>query len=380
MHDFKPLHTPTNIMTGAGPLPVEGYGTCMVKDEHSNETFVLRNVMFVPSSPVNIYSTTQLNLEGGSFSTTPSCARLTDLSGRTLKSKKHYKGIYLFSAIYPEHTMFASMNDYDTWHKRLGHPSHDALKRMISLKCVDGLIIEDTSPPSECIGCITGKFKRSPFPRDLKPYNPLDLLHTDISGDYPAALNGHRFFTTLRDHSTGYTLVHTHAHKSEAAEFLKTSILKLERDTGLKVKAVRSDRGSEYTSTHMQEWFKAHNIDQQLTTVESSASNGVAERVNLTLMNRVRATLVESNQPRLLWPWALKHVAHALNFIPATTSSKTPHELLYGTPPDVSHLHAFGAAVAAWTPTQNRADKLVPRADLCRFVGYSNSTKIFQVR
>lgn len=380
MHDFKPSTVPMHVMTGAGPLPVEGYGTCIIRDTHTNEPFVLNHVMYVPSCPLNIYSTTVLNQEGGSFLTTKTAARLTDLSGRTLTSHKTYRGIFLLNGEYPNQTAFASIdNDLTTWHKRLGHVGFDALHRMRTLKCVNGMMVEDENPPPECIACITGKFKRSPFYLDTKTYQPLELLHSDISGDYPVALNGHRWFTTLRDHATGYTLVTSHSHKHEAAQFVQSSILKLQADTKLKVRYLRSDRGSEYMSSSMQEWLKAQGIEHQPTPIESSASNGVAERVNLTLMNRVRATLVDSNQPRLLWPWALHHVAHAMNFIPSASQTKTPFELLFGTLPDISHLHAFGASVAAWKPLSKRSDKLEPRAHLGYFVGYTQSSKIFQV-
>ena len=381
LHDFTPSDGSQTVMTGAGPLPIAGYGTCLVKDAHSNQTFTLHNVMYVPSCPVNIYSTTQLNREGGTFTTTSTQAKLTDRHGRTLTSRMHYRHIYLLNGVYPSHSAFAtSHNDLETWHRRLGHVGYESLHRMRTLHCVDGLIVEaDPSPPPECTACVTGKFKRSPFPTDTKTYRPLQLVHSDICGDFPVALNGHRWFTTVRDKATGYTLVHTHAHKHEAAHFVQTSILKLERKTGLKVQCLRTDRGSEYMSNEMQLWLKSKGIEHQPTPIESSATNGVAERVNLTLMDRVRATLADTNQPRLLWPWALQHVAHALNFIPSATQSKTPHELLFGTPPDVSHLHAFGAAVAAWKPLQKRADKLEPRADLGRFVGYTSSSKIYQV-
>jgi transposase InsO family protein len=398
MHDFTPTpNENASILTGAGPLPVEGRGTCIVIDPSTNLTFTLHNCLYVPSSPLNIYSTTQLNEEGGTFLTTKTHAILTDRAGRTIITSKHYRHLYLLQGVYPDttETLEVQMNAYfnanlniptpdepadaSIWHKRFGHPARNTLQRIKALKCVNGMMVESDLTPHQCLGCVTGKFRRSPFPSDEKLYKPLELVHSDISGDYPRALNGHRYFTTLRDHATGFTLVATHAHKHEAADFLKNSILKLERETQLKVKSLRTDRGSEYMSKKTQQWLRDQGITHLLTTVESSASNGVAERVNLTLMNRVRATLVETNQPRLLWPWALQHVAHASNFIPSSTQRITPHELLYGTAPDVSHLRAFGAAVATWTPTSRRVDKLVPTADVGRFMGYTASKRIHQV-
>lgn len=381
MHDLSPAPPGHEIMTGAGALPVEGYGTCIVTDSRGKHAFTLKHVMFVPTCPVNIYSTTQFNKEGGTFCANPTEATLTTPLRANLSTTRNYQGIYLLKGVCPPNLAFATSNaSIDIWHRRFGHAGHKALGRITTLKCVDGMSVNDDDEAHECIGCLTGKFKRKPFPSDNKTYAPLELLHSDIAGDFPVSLNGHRFFSTVRDHATGFTLVETHKKKSEAADFVKNTITKLERETGLKVKSLRTDRGSEYMSNQMQGWLKSKGIEHQPTPVESSASNGVAERVNLTLMERVRATLVETNQPRLLWPWCLQHVAHAHNFIPASGKSKTPYELLYNVPPNVSHLITFGAAVASWKPLQQRNDKLEPRANLGRFVGYTNSPKIYQVR
>ena len=132
--------------------------------------------------------------------------------------------------------------------------------------------------------------------------------------------------------------------------------------------------------TQLKTWLNEKGIKHEVTTPESSQSNGVAERVILTIMNRLRATLVSSNQPRLLWPWLVNHIVEAMNYVPSTEESKTPHELLFGTKPSVSHLVPFGTAVASWKSNSSRVDKLVPRAKLGRVVGYHpQSTSMYQV-
>lgn len=378
-HSYTPLDTPQHILTGAGPLPITGYGTCVVQDQDGH-ALTLHQVMHVPNCPVNIYSTSKLNAEGGSFTATNLFARIITHLGLILTTFLHFRRIYLLNGVYPTHSVFASIaNDWHTWHKRLGHPSYDSIKRMRTLKCANGLIVESDDPPSECPACVAGKMSRTPFHTDTKHYLPLDLVHSDICGPFPVALNGHRYFTTVRDKATGYSLVKTHTLKSESFGIVKDLIIKLQRTSGLRVKTLRSDRGSEFMSHNMQAWLRDNGIEHQPTPIESSNTNGVAERLNRTIMDRVRATLLESNQPRHLWPWAVEHVSHALNFIPSSSRTLTPHELLLGYPPDVSHLHSFGAAVAAWKPTQRRSDKLEPRADLGRFVGYTPSRKIYQV-
>ena len=97
-------------------------------------------------------------------------------------------------------------------------------------------------------------------------------------------------------------------------------------------------------------------------------------------MDRLRATLAETNQPRLLWPWAVQHIVTAMNFIPFNHATKTPHEAMFGSKPSVNFLKAFGAKVVAWVPTQQQPDKLSPRGVEGRLVGYADdSTSMYKV-
>jgi len=69
--ELEPLPSGRNdhIMTGAGPLPAEGYGTVLVQDDRE-QAYMMKNVMYVPKSPVNLFSTTKFNQENGKFCTT----------------------------------------------------------------------------------------------------------------------------------------------------------------------------------------------------------------------------------------------------------------------------------------------------------------------
>ncbi|CAI7769801.1 unnamed protein product [Closterium sp. NIES-54] len=65
----------------------------------------------------------------------------------------------------------------------------------------------------------------------------------------------------------------------------------VERESGKRVKAIRSDRGGEFLGAEFRSWLKRHGIKQQLTTAYTSQSNGVAERVNRTIIEGGRTIL-----------------------------------------------------------------------------------------
>ena len=98
-------------------------------------------------------------------------------------------------------------------------------------------------------------------------------------------------------------------------------------------------------------------------------------------MDRVRATLIDSNQPRLLWPWIVTHVVTAMNFIPyAARPNTTPHQDMFTIKPDISFLRPFGCKVVAHIPSQSQPDKLSARGAEGRLVGYvPGSTSMYQV-
>ena len=111
-------------MTGAGPLSALGYGSVKVMDDNGTP-YEMHNVMYLPSSPVNLFSTIKLNQEGGKFLTTPSHATLFTKTS-TLHTTKAYKGIFSLSLFSPhEFHAVSQANNFgatlEQWHSRLGH-------------------------------------------------------------------------------------------------------------------------------------------------------------------------------------------------------------------------------------------------------------------
>jgi len=154
----------------------------------------------------------------------------------------------------------------------------------------------------------------------------------------------------------------------------------MEKISNKRVKYFRCDRGKEFLNTNLTPWLEAKGISVEPTCVESNASNGVAERAHRTIFDRVRATLVATNQPRLLWPLIVDHVVVAMNVIPFR-NNQSPHELIFGRKPSVSNLRPFGAKAVTWIPEQQRSDKLQPRGQEGYHVGYvPNSTSLYKVR
>jgi len=75
--------------------------------------------------------------------------------------------------------------------------------------------------------------------------------------------------------------------KSKVAQHLHTFVAQVELETGQKLKVLRSDGGGEYTAREVQSFLKEKGIKHKLTTADTLQHNGVAERMNRTLVDSV---------------------------------------------------------------------------------------------
>ena len=65
----------------------------------------------------------------------------------------------------------------------------------------------------------------------------------------------------------------------------------VEKESGKKIKALRSDNGGEYFSQEFKEFYAVEGIKCELTTPHNPKQNGVAERKGKTIVGAARAML-----------------------------------------------------------------------------------------
>ncbi|KAI3435604.1 hypothetical protein D9Q98_001667 [Chlorella vulgaris] len=116
----------------------------------------------------------------------------------------------------------------------------------------------------------------------------------------------------------------------------------------------------------------------QTTNRYTPEQNGAAERLNRTLIEKVRPMLAESGLPKSMWAEAVVTASYIRNRSPVKGRELTPWELFYGSKPDVSHLRTFGARAYALTPKQLR-NKLESVSQPGRFIGYPSGTKGYKI-
>ena len=202
---------------------------------------------------------------------------------------------------------------------------------------------------------------------------PLELVHTDVCGPINVqARGGYEYFVTFTDDYSRYGYIYLMRQKSETFTKFREYKAEAEKQLGLHIKELRSDRGGEYLSGEFKSYLTQEGIVSQLSAPGTPQQNGVAERRNRTLQDMVRSMLSYSSLPISFWGYAIETAMYLLNLVPSKTVPKTPTELWKGRKPSLSHIRIWGAPAHVLRKDPN---KLESRTEVCMFVGYPKGTR-----
>ena len=273
-----------------------------------------------------------------------------------------------------------------TWHKRLGHAMVRSIEKLANSSMVTGMRVlsdeesgEKKEHKTHCIPCLKGKTTREPISKKSTVENPkvLHRVFSDVCG--PLDIEGYqkcRYFVTLIDGYSHYMRVQPIRSKDEAPRVLMDWMTRSEVETGEKVNQLRTDGGGEYMGAEFQTYLKRKGVHHEVTNAGTPQENGVAERMNRTILEMTRSMLLESALPKSYWTFAVSYTQEVLNRLPsrALTMDITPYEAYFGKKPSVEHLRIFGCSTYVHIPDDKRG-KLDPKAVEGVFVGVPRNRK-----
>nr|GEW09236.1 retrotransposon protein, putative, Ty1-copia subclass [Tanacetum cinerariifolium] len=109
------------------------------------------------------------------------------------------------------------------------------------------------------------------------------------------------------------------------------------------VKKIRIDNGLEFFNQEFEQLCIESGIARHLTVVEMPQPNGLAERMNKTLMDKVCCLLIQFGLLKTFWAEATYTAAYPINRSPSTAiEKKTPMEMWSGHPSDYGIIRIFG--------------------------------------
>src|SRR5438034_7486311 len=97
----------------------------------------------------------------------------------------------------------------------------------------------------------------------------------------------------------------------------------------------------------MESHLKGSGIIHEATAPYSPDQNGVAERANRTIMERVKAIIAEAKLDKRLWMEIASTVVYRS---PMSAVETTPYELWHGAKPNLSHLKIIGSTAYVHVP------------------------------
>ena len=406
--------TSSNLDLGASSsAPIVGRGDVKLylsSPDGTRSACIVRNVLHVPELRYQLLSVSAMAKHGVRVQFDQSRALLIRSSdSKVVATGTFRKGLYtLDCSTIPatsETSHIALVAPLHTWHERLAHVSKSGIESMVARGVVRGVQIAPETTPVECTGCVLGKSHRTAIPKvsQSRATKPLQLVHSDVSGPVETeSMGGSRYFVSFIDDYSKWTVVYTMRRKSEVLHFFKIFRAFAERhtsrtmrklhirefhgidsgqdDESLTLKALRSDNGGEYLSSEFKTFLEETGIQHQLTVAYTPQQNGVAERMNRTLLDLVRSMLHHKSLPKRLWAEALSTAVYVRNRVTSRSlpSDTTPFHLWFGKAPYLSHMRVFGAQCWYVVP-KKKVKKLDARSREALMVGYSSQSKGYKL-
>jgi hypothetical protein len=268
-------------------------------------------------------------------------------------------------------------------HESLGHIAPSTILGFIKVGLLPSVKVDGTGEDFECKACILSKSTRKSIASVRKGGRATEFaeeIHLDLWG--PARVrtpSGRKYYASFTDDWSWWTTIYLLHSKSDVFAAYRSFSAWIATHFDVKIGYLHADRGGEYINEKFASLLDEDGTGYKLTVHDRPAQNGVAERLNRMLIEWVRALLLSSGLPVMLWGECLMHVAYLLNWtgMKALPMGKTPFELIYKEKADVTNLLVWGAVV--WVHDAS-SGKLGVRAKEGRWLGcdgVSNGSRIY---
>ncbi|KAL2884885.1 Retrovirus-related Pol polyprotein from transposon TNT 1-94 [Ceratocystis lukuohia] len=304
--------------------------------------YIVINVYHVEGLNHNLLSVKKLCRKGLEVTATESRAFIR--RGRRYTNLIERDGLYTTPCVETEKPVATQMS-YEEAHVKFGHAGEQKLRK-IHQQSADKETWTIAAKPDNfhCQVCVKGKItKINGHSHNLASQEPLDLIHMDISGPHPTAVNKAQYYIIVVDDSSKYKWVLPIQHRRDAPDVLNDWKRQIELKMGKTIKAFRTDNAPELKKLTLR-WQKDGGSDAQFTIPGTSSQNGTAERAIRTINDSTRTMILDASMPTMFWPYAAVHAAFIANRA-SITESKSPFELFFSIPPNATHIHRWGCKI-----------------------------------
>ena len=242
-------------------------------------------------------------------------------------------------------------------HCRLGHLSRDRLIELAkggTLRYDLVTIKDDEFKLSDCLTCLAATSRRLPNKGESpRGTSEGEIIHIDLTGRVKPSIDGAEYGLIMyADHTKVWAAIPIKL-KSDAAAHVQSFVARIEKQANIKVKAIRSDQGSEFS---IKAYCERTGIIHQTTPGYAPYLNGVAERAVGTVKTKAAILVLSTPLGHPFWSYAMKYAAVILN---KTTMSgidgKTAWQVITGRETNLDSVREFGEICFAHVPPELRA-------------------------
>ena len=367
-----------------------GMGDILMKSTVNGKLGLLREVLYVPELEHNLFSVSMFTKSGNEVIFTANTCKMLKSTGEIFKiGEKLWTSLYeLLMKPIPNsekhvNTCLVAREHVSLWHQRLGHINEQRIGELVRNKYIGDLDMKHISNIPFCEACAIGKITRVKFQNESSARigDILEEVHSDVCGPMRTpTFSGKKYFVTFTDNTSKFCWVYLLQSKSEVFQKFKIFYNFVTNLTGKRIKTLRSDNGGEYVSKRFKEFCENYGILQKFTPRYTPELNGVAERMNRTLVESGRCMLEHANLGNKFWGEAIMTANFLRNRCPTRSLHRgtTPYEIFYGKKPLLQNLKVFGCIAYAHIPSQLRS-KWDAKAKKCIFLGYSEHEKAYRL-
>ncbi|GMF54493.1 unnamed protein product [Phytophthora fragariaefolia] len=228
-------------------------------------------------------------------------------------------------------------------HARIDHIPFKRYEQLLNMADVVPRVMEGVASDDVCAGYCMGKMRADDYPRHpeklVKSAGVLDLVQTDVMGPIQTRTTGGCIFgvTFIDDYSRHVTVFFMKA-KSEVLSKFRIYKAAMEKATGTTIKRLRSDNGGEYTDKLFKAYLNLNGIKHEKTVPHTPQQNGLAERMNRSLVEMARCMLYHEGIHKKWRVESANTAAWIINRIPNSVNIKTPYEIVNKANPQLKNL------------------------------------------
>ena len=343
----------------------------------------VRNVYYLPRLRMNLLSCARLDVKGITVSFENGRCAFSDRDNRNYligyAHQRESDNLFCATLMVSRNTLKnflatarrADNTDLEIWHMRMGH----AGRKLIETMCANekyNMTVTEKPNEEECPTCNAASQTKSAMNGKLVIDENDITIHTDICGPVEVpTIGGKRYFATFTIARSRYCEVALLEKRSEVGEHLSKFVTWVERQAGETVKRIHSDNAKEYEA--LAKSMQQKGIDWTFSSSYTPQSNGLAERMNRTLLNKTRALLKGASMAKGYWGEALRHATYVFNRTSTKSlQGKSPHEVLWGDVPDNSQLRVFGCRANVFVHQEQKRGKLGDRSELGVLLAHRN--------